>query len=380
MINGTEKEPTDALETSMNEFSNIQQTRNCEADFEIKSSTTFSEDSLDVIDNINFDIDSNYRTPDLGNEFNREMRVELVDVLKINSTENDERRTAQARDLKRTKTVAQSKNKPNVKKKRRSCRIDVNSSDSQVIKPNDEANFELNVESFNETNPEPVFTSRSQPILDRTYDASDLRNENLPPHMTDNDVDPLNLNQFKGFMNSSMQNLTLAFDRVYELNVKLEKKLKDCQAKRETDVKELEERNTNLLQQIEQLENKMNKKNVTLKETEQKCSQLEVQHARRLANLESQWETNLKNQLRIINDSHEVELSRFRVRYARKMLFLNKDNRRLIAEHGNITDKMNEELVSAVNDAKHKKFCLACDKAKPSDIYVCDMECQQRLW
>lgn len=197
-------------------------------------------------------------------------------------------------------------------------------------------------------------------------------------------------------INNSKQNATESFDRICRMNATLEKSLKELKERHDIEVKTLKEINMNLVNQVDNLTNELNKQKESLKKAhDEELAELNGKHAQTLRelteNLELKSEKMLKDQLRIINEGHETELVRYRKRQTSKIVNLQAENKKLIEEHRESMQKQNDahkraldeckmEFSNRIENAKNNTFCVSCDKAKPLNSYVCSFECQQRYW
>lgn len=197
-------------------------------------------------------------------------------------------------------------------------------------------------------------------------------------------------------INNSMQTFADSFDGICQINTKLEMTLKESEEKHHLTVQGLEGVNATLLAQVSELTNQLNTQNETLKKThELELAQLKEKQAQELLAqkevYEKQKEKLLKDQMRIINEAHDIELARNRKRYTDRIIKLQEQNQIKSKEHCLLIAKKDEEHQKALNDckteyaqrienAKNHKYCKGCDVEVPMDFYVCGIGCQQRCW
>lgn len=202
----------------------------------------------------------------------------------------------------------------------------------------------------------------------------------------DNNGANLDVSIVRENVNNSVVNFKLAFDQICDLNEKLEKTLNDA----ETERNELNEQNTILLAQIEELKNETNKAKELKEIHDKEIADLKQLHAKELQTkidaIETEFEQKLKKELNILREAQEVELARMRLRYTGKITALKMENQTLnvandkCAEIERAMEQCKNDYLVLIEDAKKKKFCAACGKSKPLDLYVCDVECQRKCW
>lgn len=196
------------------------------------------------------------------------------------------------------------------------------------------------------------------------------------------------LEHLKLNMNQSVNSFTAALDEICSMNDTLKRDLQFVEAQREADIKELDHRNANLLEQIEEL--KKEKEGLLQTSTDahgQEITKLKQTHAQEIEGLrekmETEWEKKLKAEIQTLNAAHELEMARMRLRYTDRISKLQAEkgqsNGQTERGHELAVEQMKQEYLKMIDDAKMKKFCVVCRQSKLLDLYVCGWECQKKM-
>lgn len=178
-----------------------------------------------------------------------------------------------------------------------------------------------------------------------------------------------NASACKSTLNKCLDNFSGVFDSMFQLNATLEKKLNSIETVHQAEIKMHEEKFAKVMEQVSKL-NDAHTKELLLetKSQNQKILKLEEKHALQLTELEEQFETKLKNQLQMMKTEHAKEIDK---------LVAEKDQERERAVI-HARNKYKQEHKHLIEDAKAKKFCIACGNGKPLDLfYVCNDRCMQ---
>lgn len=202
-------------------------------------------------------------------------------------------------------------------------------------------------------------------------------------------------------LSKCMDTFSGVFDHVFDLNVKLENKLKHLEANHEFEVKKLEQQNEYLAGQIEKINQDMkNELDLMEKSYQLKEITFEREHNQSMRKLSQenakQLAQKVRHELKALEIKHKHEIVQLRAEYERKIDNLDAELARSIMDNYNLIERKNDERDQAVmearkqcdqrygpliEDAKGKKYCIACGVGKPLDLfYVCDAECQKRYW
>lgn len=223
-------------------------------------------------------------------------------------------------------------------------------------------------------------------------DNMDFYNE-MP---TSNSINFENVSTWRQNINNSMQTFADSVDGICQINTNLEMALKESEARHHLALEGLEGINATLLVEVGKLTNELNSQNETLKkEHDLELTQLKEKHAQQLLEQKEKWEKQsekfLKDQLRVSNEAHDMELARNRKRYTDKIIKLQGQSQIKAKEHCLLMAKKDDERQKALDDckmeytqrienAKNHKYCKGCDMEGPIDFYVCGIGCQQRCW
>lgn len=191
------------------------------------------------------------------------------------------------------------------------------------------------------------------------------------------------------------------FDQVFDLNIQLEEDVRSMEAKHELKVKTLVQRNEQLANQIEKLKEDM-KHELELMEKSYRLKEdsLKQEQSQRIAKLSAEQERQLamklRTELQANNNRHFHEMALQKSEYDKKIADLEAERTKLFMDSYDLIERKNEERDQAVEkarkqckeeygplieEAKGKKYCIACGIGKPLDLfYVCDMNCQRRYW
>lgn len=173
----------------------------------------------------------------------------------------------------------------------------------------------------------------------------------------------------KSTLNKCLDNFSGVFDSMFQLNASLEKKLNSIETVHQAEIKIHEEKFVKVMEQVSRL-NDAHTKEMLLetKSYNKKILKLEEKHALQLTELEEQFETKLKNQLQLMKTEHAKEIEKL-------VAAKDQERERAVIDARN---KYKQEHKHLVEDAKTKKFCIACGNGKPLDLfYVCNDNCMQ---
>lgn len=210
-----------------------------------------------------------------------------------------------------------------------------------------------------------------------------------------------NVSGCKQNLHKCMNDITGIIETVFDVNAKLEDELKHTEKRHADQVHSLLKDNDHLHQQVSQLKMEMhNKIELMKRNVELQLIDLKSEHARHILKIleesEEKCEYKLKNQLKLIEEQHANEMNSMRSRYEQKIAQFDVERKKFFSDTYNLIERKQEEKERAVsqtmerckreyealiNDAKGKKFCMACGAGKPLDLYfVCNSECQRRYW
>lgn len=198
-----------------------------------------------------------------------------------------------------------------------------------------------------------------------------------------------------------MKTFSGVFDQVFDLNVKLEDDLRAMEVKYNCEINTLEQRNEYLADQIEKIKEDM-KNELELMEKAHRLKEncIRQEHSELMLKLseehERQFASKLRSELQSINNRHMHERALQKAEYEKKIADLEAERSKLFMESYDLIERKNEECERAIEEtrkqckaeygplieeAKGKKYCIACGVGKPLDLfYVCDMNCQRRYW
>lgn len=121
-------------------------------------------------------------------------------------------------------------------------------------------------------------------------------------------------------VNNSFQYLSYGFNKLYQKNAKLEKRLRTA----------IDETNKKLMAENEQLKIEM------------------------------------QNQIEMLQKAHELEMTQ-----------LKEEHQRLVENGKQAVERCKQECIQLVEHAKGNKYCYRCGVAKPLDIFLCDKDCRK---
>lgn len=198
-----------------------------------------------------------------------------------------------------------------------------------------------------------------------------------------------------------MKTFSGVFDQVFDLNIKLEENLRGMEAKYQREIKTLEQQNEHMADQIEILKEDM-KHELELMEKSHRLQEnkLKQEHLERISKLneehEKQLTSKLRDELQAINNKHIHEIALQKAKYEKRIADLETERTKLFMDSYDLIQRKNEERDKAIEEvkrqckeeyaplieeAKGKKYCIACGTGKPLDLfYVCDSNCQRRYW
>lgn len=243
-------------------------------------------------------------------------------------------------------------------------------------------------------------TSHYDLMLKTPFDSDDMPEKRYKSYMPSSFINNEHVSSCKEDLGKCMQNITGIMSNVFDLNIKLDEKLKDLEKEHEAELKVAQQKQAYLSAQLSRFSTEMeNKIEFMKREHYLEIFDLKEEHAQNLQKVKDEakekWQLKLKNQLQLINEAeneisllkakHEEEIARYEAQ--RKQLITesyeliirkNEEKDRAVAE---AQDKCWNEYMAQIEDAKGKKYCVACGTGKPLDLfYVCSMECQRRYW
>lgn len=197
--------------------------------------------------------------------------------------------------------------------------------------------------------------------------------------------------------NKCIRNFAGVFDHIFDLNMQLEQQLKGLELKQALDIKALEDENAQLNRQVERLNRDMkNELDVMEKTYYAKVREINEENEEKMRRNAAEVEKQFGRRLKLAKEKHEKEIGVLKAKYDRKLAEQEAERRRIFMESYELMEKKNEECDQAVEearkqmkreysalieDAKGKKFCIACGVGKPLDLYyVCDVNCQRSYW
>lgn len=161
-----------------------------------------------------------------------------------------------------------------------------------------------------------------------------------------------NISDHKKSLENSMQSVGQTIECICRMNEKLQRNLNDLRACYETDVKALTNINADLIAQIKKLENysdatepgMLRKAHVMeLSKLKEMNGQLMLKQAN---DMEKKFEKQLKDQLRIMKNDHEKEMSVCRRKFARKCAYFS-------AQKDELNDKHRQEMAKQTAHCEH---------------------------
>lgn len=207
-----------------------------------------------------------------------------------------------------------------------------------------------------------------------------------------------NVSECKQNLHKCMNDISGIISTVFDVNAKLDEELKHMENRHTVEVNSLLKDNDRLTEQISQQKMEMNNKIELMKRNmDLQMIDLKAEHARHILKVieesEDKCESKLKIQMRMIEEQHINEISLVKAQYEQKIAQFETERK---TESYNLIERKQEEKERAVsqaierckrecealiNDAKGKKYCMACGAGKPLDLYyVCNSECQRRFW
>lgn len=208
-----------------------------------------------------------------------------------------------------------------------------------------------------------------------------------------------NVSECKQNLHKCMNDISGIINTVFDVNTKLDDELKHMEKRYTVEMNSLLKDNDHLTAQVSQLQMEMRKEIESMRRnTELQMIDLKAEHARHILTLteesEEKWEAKFKNQLKIVEEQHKNEIESMKARHEQKLAQFETERKKFYMESYELIERKQEEKERAVaqaierckresealiNDAKSKKFCMACGAGKPLDLYyVCDSECQRR--
>lgn len=211
----------------------------------------------------------------------------------------------------------------------------------------------------------------------------------------------INASECKQNLRKCMADISGIISTVFDVNTKLDEELKHMERRHTVEVNSLLKENDRLTVEVSQLKMEMNDKIELIKRNmELQMIDLKAEHARHILKViedsEEKWESKLKSQLKIIEEQHKNEIILMQARHEQKIAQFEAERQKFFTESYDLIERKQMEKERAVsqaverckreyetliNDAKSKKYCMACGAGKPLDLYyVCNSECQRRYW
>lgn len=193
-----------------------------------------------------------------------------------------------------------------------------------------------------------------------------------------------NVSECKQNLHKCINDVSSIIETVFDVNAKLDEELK-CMEKRHTDeVNSLLKDKMEIRSEIELMKRNMEIQMIDLK----------AEHARHILNVIEESEEKCEYKLKLVEEQHTHEISLMKSRYEQKIAQFEVERKKFFSDSYNLIERKQEEKERAVNqamerckreyealinDAKGKKFCMACGAGKPLDLfYLCNSECQRR--
>lgn len=239
----------------------------------------------------------------------------------------------------------------------------------------------------------PSFSESDDIPLEKKYKFD---TETTPSSMTST-LDTSNISATRDKFSKCMKTFTYVFDQVFDLNIHLDEKIRNLEKKSSIEVKALERCNAQLNKKMEQV-NKEMKEELELMEKDYYLKVLEIKKESEENVLKKTQESEklFRRQLQLANDKHGREMDLLKAKYDKKIADLETERKKFFMENYHLIEKKDEECARAIReerlalkeeyralieDAKGKKYCIACGIGKPLDLfYVCDMNCQKNYW
>lgn len=210
-----------------------------------------------------------------------------------------------------------------------------------------------------------------------------------------------NVTDCKQNLHKCIADISGIINTVFDVNAQLGEEVKHMEKRHTNEVNSLHNDNDHLTLQVAQLKMEMHNKIELMKRNmELQMIDLKAEHARHTLKVieesEDRCAYKLENQIKLIEDQHRDEMNLMISRYEQKIAQFESERKKFYSESYNLIERKQEEKEKAVsqaierckresealiNDAKGKKYCMACGAGKPLDLYyVCNSECQRRFW
>lgn len=243
-----------------------------------------------------------------------------------------------------------------------------------------------------------------QPLANRyealkaTFEPGEIPEKRFKCYTSVPNHDTETVSACKEDLGKCMQNITGIVNNVFDLNVKLEEKMRDLEEKHEIEIKAAQKKHAYLSAQLSRQSSEMEDKIELMKrEHYLEIIELKEEHNQSLLKVadetKEKWQSKLKNQQTLLNET-ENEISLLKTRHEKDIARYEKNRKQIITESYELIARKNEEKDQAVaearekcwrecsamiEDAKVKKYCVGCGAGKPLDLfYVCNAECQRR--
>lgn len=207
-----------------------------------------------------------------------------------------------------------------------------------------------------------------------------------------------NVSVCKQNLHKCINDISGIIETVFDVNAKLDDELKHMEQQHTDEVNSLRKDKDLLTLQVSQLKMEMHNKIELMKRNmELEMIDLKAEHARHILKIieesEEKCEYKLKHQLELIEEQHTNEMNSMKSRYDQKIAQFEAERKKFFSDSYNLIERKQEEKERAVsqaierckreyeiqiNDAKGKKYCMACGAGKPLDLYLCNSACQRR--
>lgn len=241
----------------------------------------------------------------------------------------------------------------------------------------------------------PLFTSvtESEEIPEKRYRFD---TETTISSMTPMVMSP-GVSDCKENFKKCMKSFAGVFDHVFDLNIKLEDRIRQLITKSAIEVNALEKCNARLSERMDKVNKDMRDELELMKRQYYlKVIDINQENEQNLAKKTQDCERQFNRQLKSVNDKYEMEMTQLKDKYDKTFADYEVERKRFFMEKYELKECMEkereraiedvkkmckEEYETLIEDAKNKKFCISCGVGKPLDLfYVCDTNCQKNYW
>lgn len=191
-----------------------------------------------------------------------------------------------------------------------------------------------------------------------------------------------NVSECKQNLHKCMNDVSGIIETVFDVNAKLDEELKSMEKRYTDEVNSLLKDKLEICNKIELMKRNMEIQMIDLK----------AEHARHILNVIQESEEKCEYKMKLIEEQHTNEIGLMKSRYEQKISQYEVERKKFFSDSYKLIERKQEEKERAVsqaierckreyetliNDAKGKKYCMACGAGKPLDLYVCNSECQR---